>query len=122
MRWKIVNFKKDCICPSSFLKAHIDYSVGDRLGLKGGEKSRIEIYKFEIPAGLVTKSCPTLATPWTVDCQAPLSLGFSRQEYYGLPFPSPGNLPDPGIKPVSPALQADSLSAEIQGKPLKYLD
>ena len=108
--------------PFKFLTAHIDYSGGDRLGLKGGEKSRTEIYKFEIPAGLVTKSCPTLATPWTVDCQAPLSLGFSRQEYYGLPFPSPGDLPDPGIKPVSPALQAHSLSAEIQGKPLKYLD
>ena len=42
------------------------------------------------------------ATPWTVDCQAPLSMGFSRQEYWsGLPFPSPEDLPDPGIKPVS---------------------
>ena len=48
-------------------------------------------------------------TPWTVACQAPLSLGFSRQEYWsGLPFPSLGDLPDPGIKPGSPALQADS--------------
>ena len=48
-------------------------------------------------------------TPWTVACQAPLSLGFSRQEYWsGLPFPSIGDLPDPGIKPGSPALQADS--------------
>ena len=45
--------------------------------------------------GLVTKSCPTLATPWTVACQAPLSMGFSRQEYWSeLPFPSPGDLPD----------------------------
>ena len=50
------------------------------------------------------------ATPWTVACQAPLSLGFSRQEYWsGLPFPSPGDLPDPGIKLRSPALQVDSL-------------
>ena len=50
--------------------------------------------------GLVTKLCPTLATPWTVACQAPLSVGFSRQEYCsGLPFPSPGDLPNPGIKP-----------------------
>ena len=41
--------------------------------------------------GLATKSCPTLGTPWTVACQAPLSMGFSRQEYWsGLPFPSPG--------------------------------
>ena len=47
-----------------------------------------------------TKSCPTLAIPWTVACQAPLSMGFSRQEYWsGLPFPSPGDLPDPGMEP-----------------------
>ena len=57
---------------------------------------------------LVTKSCPTLVNPWTVVCQAPLSMGFSRQEYWGgLPFPSPGDLPDQGIKPGSLALQAD---------------
>ena len=53
-------------------------------------------------------------TPWTVACQAPLSLGFSRQEYWsGLPFPSPGDLPNPGIEPGSPALQADSLLTEL---------
>ena len=58
------------------------------------------------------------ATPWTVAYQAPLSLGFSRQEYWsGLPFPSPGNLPDPGIEPGSPALQADALTSEPPGKP-----
>ena len=52
----------------------------------------------------------SLRPPWTVALQAPLSMGFSRQEYWsGLPFPSPGDLPDPGIKPVSPALQTDSL-------------
>ena len=50
--------------------------------------------------------------------QAPLSMGFSRQEHWsGLPFPSPGDLPDPGIKPGSPALQADSLPTELRGKP-----
>ena len=56
-------------------------------------------------------SCVTLcATPWTVARQAPLSVEFSRQEYWsGLPFPSPGDLPNPGIKPKSPALHADSL-------------
>ena len=49
-------------------------------------------------------------TPWSVARQAPLSMGFSRQEYWsGLPFPTPGDLHDPGIEPVSPALQADSL-------------
>ena len=70
-----------------------------------------------VAGGLVADSCPTLATPWTVTCQAPLSIGFSRQKYWsGLPFPSPGDLPDPGIEPRSPALQADSLLTELQGK------
>ena len=64
--------------------------------------------------GLVTKLCLTLATPWTVVCQAPLSMGFSRQEYWsGLPFLSPGDLPDPGIEPGSSALQSDSLPTEL---------
>ena len=50
--------------------------------------------------------------------RAPLSLGFSRQEYWsGLPFPSPGDLPDPGMEPQSPALQADALSSEPPGEP-----
>ena len=63
------------------------------------------------------QSCPTLVTPWTVACQAPLSMEFSRQEYWsGLPFPSPGDLPDPGIEPRSPALQADALTSEPPGK------
>ena len=54
--------------------------------------------------------------PWTVACQAPLSMGFSRREYWsGLSFPSPGGHPNPGIEPRSPALQADSLLIEIQG-------
>ena len=57
-------------------------------------------------------------TPWTVAHQAPLSIGFPRQEYWsGLPFPSPGNLPNPRIKPGSHALQADSLRSEPPGKP-----
>ena len=60
--------------------------------------------------GLVAKSCLPLAILWTVACQAPLSKEFSRQEYWsGLPFPSLGDLPDPGIEPRSPALQADDL-------------
>ena len=64
--------------------------------------------------GLVAKLCLTLVTPWTVACQAPLSLGVTRQEYWsGLPFPSPGDLSDPGIEPRSPALQADSLPTEL---------
>ena len=58
------------------------------------------------------------ATPWTVAYQASPSMGFSRQEHWsGLPFPSPGDLPDPGIEPVSPALEADALTSEPPGKP-----
>ena len=57
-------------------------------------------------------------TPWTAVHQAALSMRFSRQGYWsGLPFPSPGDLPNPRIKPLSPALQADSLPTELQGKP-----
>ena len=61
--------------------------------------------------------CPTLAIPWTAAHQAPLSMGFSRQDYWsGWPFPFLGNLPDPGIEPGSPALQAGSLPTELPGK------
>ena len=57
------------------------------------------------------------ATPWTVAHQAPPSIGFSRQEYWnGLPFPSPGDLPDPGIEPRSPALRAEALTSGPPGK------
>ena len=64
-------------------------------------------------------SCVRLfATPWTVAHQAPLSMGFSGQEYWsGVPFPSPGDLPNLGIKPRSPTLQADALISEPPGKP-----
>ena len=58
------------------------------------------------------------ATPWTSSLPAPPSMGFSRQEYWsGLPFPSPGDLPNPGIEPRSPAFQADALTSETPGKP-----
>ena len=66
----------------------------------------------------VTSVVSDSVTPWTVASQAPLSMGFSKQEYWsGLPFPSPEDLPNPGIEPGSPALQADALPAERQGKP-----
>ena len=68
--------------------------------------------------GLVAKLCQILASPWTVACQAPLSMGLSRQEYRsGWPFPYLGDLPNPGIKPESPSLQADALPTELWGKP-----
>ena len=74
----------------------------------------MKAYIKMLSSGLVIKSCPTLVTPWTVACQAPLPIGFSRQEYWsGLPFPSPGDLHDPRIEPRSPALQADDLPTEI---------
>ena len=73
-------------------------------------------------ADLVTKSCLTLATPWTVALQAPLSVGLSRQEYWsGLPFAPPGDLPDPGIESRSATLQADSLPTEPPGKPHMHM-
>ena len=60
-------------------------------------------------------------TPWTEAYQDPPSMGFSRQEYWsGLPFPCPGYLPDPGIEPGSPALQADALPSEPPGKSYRY--
>ena len=65
---------------------------------------------------LVAKSCATLVTPWTVAYQVPLSVGFSRQEYWnGLPFPPSEDLPDPKIEPRSPLWQADSLPSELAG-------
>ena len=74
--------------------------------------------------GLVTQSCSTLVTPWTIAYQASLSMGFPRQEYWsGLLFPSPGGLPDPGIKPVSllPPALTGRLTIETSGKPSYYL-
>ena len=72
-----------------------------------------------------TRPCLTHPRPkgsfsgsWTVACLAPLSMGFSKQAYWsGLPCPSPGDLPDPGIRPGSVALQANSLPSELPGKP-----
>ena len=72
------------------------------------------------PWAIFTKEVKSLSrvrlfgTPWTVAYQAPLSMGFSRQEYWsGMPFPSPGDLPDPGIEPRSPSLEADALTSEL---------
>ena len=62
------------------------------------------------------------ATPWTVAYKTPLSMKFSRQEYWsGLPFPSPGDLPNPGIKPGSPALLEDSLLISLVAQTVKRL-
>ena len=70
---------------------------------------------------IVANWCLTLATPWTVACQAPLSVEFSRKEYWSeLPFPPPGDPPDPGTKPVSPALLGIFFTTVPPGKPKAY--
>ena len=96
------------------------------------KNNRIVNKNIRIEIDMCTLCCAVLsrvqlsATPWTVAHQAPLSMGFPRQEYWsGLPFPPPGNLPKPGIKlvfPVSPMLQAYSLATEPLGtnKELPY--
>ena len=76
--------------------------------------SVVEILSQHIAVVLATQSCLTLGD--SKDCQAPLSMEFSRQEHWNVP--SPGYLPDPGIKPRPPTLQADSLLSEPPGKPL----
>ena len=92
-------------------------SQGLRFQLKeagAGPPVNYENSTTETMTMLVTQLCPTLGTPWT--CQAPLSMGFSRHEYWrGLPCPSPGDLPKPGIKSGSPALKADALPSEPPG-------
>ena len=88
-----------------------------------------QAFKITKPATLldsssstVAKSCLTPLTKWIVAGQAPLSMEFSRQEYRGgLPFPSPGDLPNPGIEPRSPALQADTLTSEPPGYVSVYI-
>ena len=68
----------------------------------------------------VAQSCPTLCDPMDIAHQVPPSMGFSRQEYWsGLPFPFPGDHPNPGSEPMSPALWADALLSEPPGNPLK---
>ena len=83
------------LCPSFNLNIYLEGNSGD----------------------LVAKSCPILVTPWTCSQQAPLFMGFLRQKCWsGMSVPSPGDLPNPEIKPKSPALQADSLPTEPPGK------
>ena len=88
------------------------------------ECSEILTFRVQVVGALLLFSCQVISdsymNPWTVARQVPLFMGFPRQEYWnGLPFPSPGDLPDPGIEPRFPALQADSLPTELQGKPKK---
>ena len=77
----------------------------------------MEIMKVKVKVKSLSR-VRLFSTPWTVAHQAPPYMEFSRQEYWsGLPFLSPGDLPDPGIEPRSPSLQADALTFEAPGKP-----
>ena len=97
--------------PRPFLHLPPSLAVGQRHTLQMGENPRAQLISH----------VRLFATPWTVAHQAPLSTGLSRQEYCsGLPFPSPGDLPDPGIKPeptASPALEGGFFTTVLPGKP-----
>ena len=82
------------------------------------------LFRFFESESEVAQSYPTLCDPMDSSLQqTPLSVGFSRQEYWsGLPFLSPGDLPDPGIEPRSPALQADALTSEPPGHLSNYIN
>ena len=119
--WKISHMKLNCFCyhkidefPSGFYPIRVSkWNSGDQGELQMGNIFSgilgVVIWPFRVKnlcvdflggGGVVAKSCPTLAT-----CQDPLSMGFSKQKYWsGLPFPSPGALPDPGLEPRSPTL------------------
>ena len=99
-----------------------DFSVAQMVkNLPAMQETRVRSLGWEVSLESEVKSLSHVrlfATPWTVAYQAPLSVGFSRQGCWsGLPFPSPGDLPDPGMEPGSPALQADVLPSEPPGKP-----
>ena len=102
---------------NSKIRLIIFFAAKDGEALYSQQKQDWELTVTQIMNSLLPKyklklfsRVPLFATPWTVAYQAFPSMGFSRQEYHsGLPFPSPGELPDPGIKPTFPALQADSL-------------
>ena len=101
-----------CFSSPAYTLTEGNKRVGSREKLKGETQS-----PFLTLYVLVAKQCPAPTTPWTTACQASLSMGFSRKEYWsGLPFPPPGDLPKPGIKPRSPALQVDSVLSEPPGK------
>ena len=94
------------------------YGSGRRPGHQGDSKE-VHVAGVLFSHQVVSNSFVTL---WTVAHQAPLSMRFHRQEHWsGLPFPSPGDLPNPGIEPMSPARQVDSLSLSHLGRPSVFL-
>ena len=97
---------------SGFASGHpVSASSAARLG-RCAQQMLLRLYAKSL------QSCPTLCSPWTVARQAPLSMGFSRQGHWsGLPFPPPGDLPDPGIEPAS---IASSLASQVDSLPLSH--
>ena len=117
---------------SEFTQSHV-HRVGDAIQPSHplslpSQNIWIRFYSFiakylQLPFYVLKSLSPVrlFVTPWTVAYQASPPLGFSKQAYWsGLPVPSPGDLPDPGIEPRSPALQADALPSEPPGKPFTY--
>ena len=97
--------------------AEPDVGVREWQVLRKEESEPCKVHKMKVKS---LSSVGLFATPWTVAYQAPQSMEFSRQEYWsGLPFPSPRDLPDPGIEPGSPTLRADALPSEPPGKLFK---
>ena len=85
-------------------------------GCSGFLTARVSVFPSEKVKVKLLSRVRLFVTPWTIAYQAPLSMGLSRQEYWsGLPFPPPGDLPDPGIEPRSPVLQADALTSRLRG-------
>ena len=121
IEWFALEMNRDhSVIFESASKYRISYSFVDYDGYsissKGFLPKVVDIYGGG--CDLVSKLCPTLVAPGTAACQFPLPVRFCRQEFWsGLPFPSLGYLPDPGIKPMSPALQAHFSSTELRGKP-----
>ena len=100
------------ISPSSEYSGLISFRMDwlDLLAVQSTLKSLLQHHSSKVKS---LSRVQLFLTPWTVAYQAPLSMGFSRREYWsGLPFPSPGDLPNPGVEPGSPALQADALPSE----------
>ena len=96
-------------------EVHMKHSAGETTSWVTNQTS-VNLRKLKVKVKLLSR-VRLFVTLWTVAYQASLSMGFSRQEYWsGLPFPSPGDLPDPGIEPRSPTLEADALTSEPPGK------
>ena len=118
-----------CVCKEkSQLEACLDitaqqeYDLGKNRWERTSWKGNLEAELLLLLSRSVAQSCPILVTPWTVTCQAPLRMGFPRQEYWsGLLFPPPGDPPDPGSNQSFLCLQADSLPSEPLGKPPNQL-